>query len=464
MVDTGTALRVLDAEPVADLDAYVADGGGRGLDAARKLGAQGVLDEVEAAGLRGRGGAGFPTARKWAAVLEHASTASPPDVVVNAAEGEPGSFKDRAILRANPYRVLEGALVAAIAGGADHVVVATKASFTAELARLDEAVAQIESAGWAEGISVEVARGPGEYLFGEETGLLEVLDGRPPFPRLAPPFRQGVDDDDQPATPAPPALVNNVETMANLPGIVADGPAWFRELGSVDSPGTIVCTVSGRTRQAGVGEFPMGTPLRHVIDRLGGGLSDGAEIVAVLSGVAHPLLPAAALDTPLTYEAMAEAGGGLGATGFIVFDDATDLAAVALGVSRFLAVESCGQCTPCKQDGLAIAEILERICGSEGSELDLVAIADHTATIADGARCYLAQQHQRVIDSVLAGFPADLRRHVTGELDAVEPELIAPIVDLVDGTAVLDEAQRAKQPDWSSDPTWSGESPVDVRR
>ena len=470
-----TVARVLDANPVLGLAAYLEGGGGRGLEAARRLGPAATIDEIEAAGLRGRGGAGFPTGRKWRTVAENRSDALPSTVVVNASEGEPGSFKDRALLRRNPYRVLEGALIAAGAVGADAVILALKASFHPELGRLRTAIEEIRAEGWTEHVEIAVVEGPSEYLYGEETALLEVVNGRAPFPRIAPPYRQGTDvigedpssvaDIDMAApgdvSPVPPALVNNVETLANVPVILADGPQTYRSLGTDASPGTIVCTVTGHTQRHGVGEFPMGTPLAEVIETLGGGPASG-RIVAVLSGVAHPLLPGSKLDVPLTYEDMEAAGAGLGAAGFIVFDESVDLAAAAHGVSRFLAVESCGQCVPCKQDGLAIAELLDRIRGSQATEDVLEAVAAHVTTVADEARCYLATQHQRVIGSVLELFPDELRAHLEGTpRPPADIELIAPILDFEGDRAVLAEAQLEKQPDWTYDETYSGQSPAD---
>ena len=466
--------RVLPAQPFIDLAGYRAAGGGRGLDAARRLGPAGTVDEIEAAGLRGRGGAGFPTGVKWRTVAGNASAAAPSTVVVNGAEGEPGSFKDRAILRRNPFAVLEGALIAALAVGADRVVIALKETFEDEVGRLGSAIDEVVAEGWSEGVNLGVATGPGEYLYGEETALLEVLDGRPPFPRIAPPFRHGVDevgqDPDEPAGTAmarpgpggaPPTLVNNVETMANVPGILAEGATWFRTVGTPGSPGTIVCTVTGATSRHGVGEVAMGTSLGEVIEAVGGGARRNRRLVAAMSGVANPLVPVELFSTPLTYEDMEAVGSGLGAAGFIVFDDATDVAAAAAGVSRFLAVESCGQCTPCKQDGLAIAEHLARIARSEGNDYDLAGVADRVTTVADEARCSLASQHQRVIDSILRLFPETLRDHVEGRLPPAEIQLIAPVVALDDGRAVLDSATSRKQPDWTFDEEDSGKTPVE---
>jgi NADH:ubiquinone oxidoreductase subunit F (NADH-binding) len=474
-VGVSLASRILPDQPAAGLDDYRDAGGGRGLGAARKLGPAAVVDEVEASGLRGRGGAGFPTGVKWRTVAGLESAALPTTVVVNGAEGEPGTFKDRTLLRANPYAVIEGAVIAALAVDADRVVVAVKESFSRERARLEAAIAEVrERTGWFDGVAIGVATGPGEYLFGEETGLLEVLDGRPPFPRVAPPYRRGIDEVGRdPGTAAgaemaqpgpggsPPVLANNVETLANVPALLAEGADWFRSLGTAGSPGTILVTVSGATRRHGVAEVEMGTPLGEALSLVGGGPGSGRRLVAALSGVANPIVPAELFATPLTYEDMRAIGSGLGAAGFVVFDDRTDMAAVAAGVSRFLAVESCGQCTPCKQDGLAMAEALVRIVSGEGREPDLGVVADRVSTVADEARCYLAQQHQVVVDSLLQRFPEAFSRHLYSDEPTVEPEPILPIVDIVDGVAQLDLHQLGKRPDWSYDGTDSGKAPVE---
>jgi NADH-quinone oxidoreductase subunit F len=466
------APRLLDLDPPADLEAYVQGGGRRGLEAARNLAPPDIIDLVAAAGLRGRGGAGFPTGTKWETVALYESDL-PTTVVVNAAEGEPGSFKDRAILRANPYRVLEGALIAARAVDAPRVVVATKASFTTEIAGLQAAIAAVRSAEWAPDVTVDLVRGPSEYLFGEETALLEVVAGRPPFPRLTPPYRRGATDvGDDPAFSAgadlaspggdvPPALANNVETLANIPGILAEGPDWFRTEGTETSPGTAVVTVSGSTRRHGVAEVALGAPLEEVLDQIGGGARPNRELVAVLSGVANPILPAHAFSTPLGYDEFRAAGSGLGATGFIVFDDADDLVAVAHGVTRFLSVESCGQCRPCKQDGIQSTALLERIRRSDATERDLAHLEDCLLSVTDGARCFLAQQTQQVAGSILQHCPEVVRTHLDGTRPAAPAYLVAPIVDLVDGVATLDESQWTKQPDWTHDKTDSGEAPAE---
>lgn len=463
--------RVLATRPVRRFADYEKAAGGQGLEAAVRLGPDGVVDEVTASGLRGRGGAGFPTGRKWAAVAGNLSPVEPTTVVVNAAEGEPGSFKDRAIVRGDPYRVLEGALIAAFTVAADNVIVAVKETFSSEASLLRHAIDEIHDAGWGTDVAVTVFDGPPEYLYGEETALLEAIAGRGPFPRVSPPYRHGAEEfGPEPAasaaqvemaapadlTEAPPTLVNNVETLANVPGILARGAEWFRSVGTDESPGTIVCTITGRTPRHGVAEVPMGTPLGEVIDTIGGGAIPGRRLVAAMSGVANPLVHADRFDTPVSYEGMQRIGTGLGTGGFIVFDDATDFVAVAAGVSRFLGIESCGQCVPCKRDGLELAARLEQMCGDSANDLDLVEVDKRLGTVVDSARCNLALQHHLVVDSIRRMFSAeDIARGGPGQ-----PELIAPIVDIADGQAVLDQRQLEKQPDWTFDDVDSGKWPA----
>ncbi len=466
--------RVLDPLPVRSLADHLASGGGQALAAARVIGGGGIVDLVEEAGLRGRGGAGFPTAAKWRTVLDHASGSLPATVAVNAAEGEPGSFKDRTLLLTNPYKVLEGAAVAAIAAGADLVVVATKASFTEVTRRLRQAMGELARHPIAEaGPRFELVEGPDTYLFGEETAMLEVVNGGPSFPRIGPPWRHGIDDDpDAPAaetmatadagSAAAPVLVNNVETMAHVADILRHGPGWFRQLGLDGQSGTFLCTVTGDTEYHGVVELPVGSTLEDVL-RAGGGSIVG-EPLGALPGVSHPLVPAESFDVPLAYSGDGVIPVGSGA--FRFFSTETDPVAIAAGVARFLAVESCGQYTPCKGDGLEIAERLGRLVRGEGRDADREAVvaglADHVSTVADGARCALARQHQEIVADVLDRFTSDVAAHSGGMVPAGEPVDIVPLLGIEGSRAVLDRGHRQKQPDWSTGPDWSGQYPVDV--
>jgi NADH:ubiquinone oxidoreductase subunit F (NADH-binding) len=475
--------RVLFPEPITSLDEYLARGGGVGLEAALDRSPDAIIEELTASGLRGRGGAGFPTGIKWRTVRDYRPADVRSSVVVNGAEGEPGTFKDRTILRTNPYPVIEGALIAARAVEADWIVFATKRAFTPVVERLKAALDEVKQAGWTNGLRIDLFEGPGEYLYGEETALLETIDGRYPFPRVAPPFRRG--DEELFETEAdlhsrsglsahvemagpggetgvPPTLVDNVETLANVPRIIARGAAWFRTEGTDKSPGTIVCTVTGDVQRAGVGEVEMGTPLRDVIQAISGGPREGRTIKAVMSGVSTGLLTGDQLDTPVSYEGMAAAGSGLGSAGFIVFDDAADMTAVAAGASRFLAIESCGQCVPCKIDGLALSDLLQRLSRSDARQADLDKIRRLASTVGERARCSLATQHQDLLTSILERFGSDLEAHVgrNGE-GATEPVLIAELKDVSDGTATVDERHRDKQPDWGFGPEYSGKVPAE---
>jgi len=476
--------RLLADHDVRDLSDYRSLGGGIGLATCRELRPDDVVELVAASGLRGRGGAGFPTGVKWRTIGQFASPVEPTPVVVNAAEGEPGTFKDRLLLRHDPYLILEGAAIAAFAIGSPHVVVTTKASFTIEIERVRRAIEELRAAGWLNGLTVELATGPSEYLFGEETGLLEVLEGRPPFPRVTPPWRRGIDPDrpgnahsaadvqlaTSDGSASAPALVDNVETLANVPLIMSRGVEWYRSVGTEASPGTVLCTVTGATQRHGVGEFALGTPVGEVIERVGVGPRPDHELVAVLSGVSNPPLPASRLDVPLTYEDLAAAGSGLGSASLIVIDDSVPMRWVAAQAARFLAVESCGQCEPCKRDGLAIDTML---AGHDA--VDRAALEGRLTTVAVGARCNLARQTEAVVPGVLA-LAADPFGTEGPEPAAEDADLMAivPLVDIIDGVALLDLSHRDKAPDWTypdeqpSRPVWPiqrlADQPVTLHR
>ena len=290
---------------------------------------------------------------------------------------------------------------------------------------------------------------------------LKTIDGRFPFPRVVPTFRRGVGVSNTEGGWPPPALVNNLETIANVGRIVARGADWFRTLGTPESPGTVVCTITGHTLRHGVAEMRMGTPLRDVIEIIGGGPTQGS-IKAILPGVANPVIPGYAIDAPVSYEGLASIGSGLGSAGFIVFDESTDMVAVAAGVARFLAVESCGQCTPCKFDGITLADLLAKLCRSQATPQDLQTIRHRVRTVSYGARCYLGMQQEIVLKSILEHFGNEFEAHVSGAAMPAEPEFIAELLDIRGGQTVLDERHLQKQPDWTFDATSSGSVPVEI--
>lgn len=464
--------RLLPPRPFANLDEYVATGGGKALDQARQVEPQVLIEEVAVSGLRGRGGAGFPTGEKWRTVVQFRSDVLATTVVVNAAEGEPSTFKDRTLMLANPYAILEGALIAAYVVDANDVYIAIKDSFTRCKARMSEALSEITSAGWLgtgdDAVAVHFVDGPNRYLFGEETAMLEVVEGRPPLPRVAPPYRRGTVDvvtDDAPwedadndnasdvvlAGPgagreAPPTLANNVETLANVPMIVSQGAAWFRSVGTQESPGTILVTATGAVRKHGVFEMAMGSSLQELID-LADGPTDGVTLTGMLGGVSNTVLTD--LDTAISYEALHAAGSALGSASFHFLGDTDDPLAVAAGVSRFLAVESCGQCTPCKIDGLEIAKRLATLCANDGTADDVEVVRAKLSTVADGARCNLGRQHQSVVSSLLDAFPDALDKHLSEAAPATEPAIIGELYDIEEGVARTDDSIVAADPAWS---------------
>jgi NADH-quinone oxidoreductase subunit F len=454
--------RLLPAEPIASLGDYEALGGGEALARLHDLGPDWAIDQIGAAGLRGRGGAGFPAATKWRSVRGGGDDVGTRYAVANGAEGEPGTFKDRPLLRANPYQVLEGLVVAARTIGAPEAYIGMKATFLPEIARVEQALSEMGEAGWLADLRVYVVKGPDEYLFGEEKGLLEVIEGEEPLPRLVPPYLYGLfaqqpqmgwsaaplDSGGVDEPVSNPTLVNNVETLANVPLILANGPDWYRQEGTPESPGTIICTVSGDTVRAGYAEVPLGTPLRAVLDTIGGGVPDGHQVKGVLSGVANPVVTAADLDVPLSYEGFTAMGTGLGAAGFLVFDDRRDMVRVAHAVSRFLYVESCGQCPACKFGTGEVTARLAHLILEGGTTQDIETIAARLRSVTDANRCYLGAEEQQTVSSLLAAYPEDVALNLTGvQTDPVPP--ISKIVDITDGIAVLDEKQAFKQPDWT---------------
>ena len=456
-----TLLPFLTAAAFPSLEAYLAAGGGTGLARARSLGPEQTAKEVSLAGLRGRGSAGFPTGTKWASVRSAAGSRR--YAVCNAAEGEPATFKDRTLMRANPYQGVEGLVIAAFAVGAREAYIATKASFTAEQARLVQAVAEMDAAGMLDGLAVTIVAGPEEYLFGEEKALLEVIEGNEPLPRVLPPFQHGLfatgpqlgwqshpGASPAGAPPEPnPTLVNNFETLSNVPHILARGPEWFRLMGTAKSPGTLVCTVVGDVAGPGVYEMELGTPLSELLEVAGGPLP-GRRFKAAFSGVSNAVIPARLFSTPLTYEDMRAAGTGLGAGGFAVYDDTACMVDVAAVLSGFLSVESCGQCPPCKRGSGDITAALVRLRAGGAGQADIEEVGARLRTVTDANRCFLGTEEQVLVSSILETFPEDFADHLGGFCRLPPRSHVVPkVVDIADGVVAYDTRQAFKRPDWT---------------
>ena len=446
-----TVQHLLPEEPFARYEDYLAATGENAVRRARSMGADAVLDELQRSKLRGRGGAGFPTGVKWSSIRAHPCGTR--DVVCNAAEGEPGTFKDRFLLRKNPYATLEGMLIAAEVVGARKLYLVLKASFERELERLRGAVDEMIAAGLFGTLELELVEGPEEYLLGEEKALLEVIEGNDPLPREAhyPPYERGLF-----ATPASqnPALVNNAETFAHVPGIVRWGAASFTAIGTQDTPGTVLFTVSGDVRRPGVYEQPAGITLRTLFEEVAGGARAGRRLKAAIGGVSGAVVDESRFDTPADFASLELAGTSLGSAGFVLVDDRQSMPRVAQSVARFLYVESCNQCSACKHGLGAASRALDELFDPESDGRDGLESILHSARSApQGNRCYLPVQGATVIPALLTRYGAEFEALLERPTGSSEPFLIPKLVDFDEqtGTFQYDLAQPRKRPDWTYD-------------
>ncbi|MPZ51066.1 MAG: NADH-quinone oxidoreductase subunit F [Dehalococcoidia bacterium] len=371
-------------------------------------------------------------------------------VVANGAEGEPGTFKDRYLLRRNPYAVLEGLLIATQVIGAERAYLGLKEAFHRERESLSHALAEFRSLTELAD-KIEVVLGSDEYLLGEEKALLEVIEGGLPLPRVLPPYMHGLFAGSYGGAETNPTVVNNVETLAFVPGIVRNGASWFRSLGSEDTPGTMIFTVCGDVRRPMVEELPLGLTLRELIYDVAGGPKRGQKLKAIFPGLANGVLTPDGLDARLGFDSMRSAGASLGSAGFIVYDDSACMVQVAYLFSRFLHVESCNQCPPCKLYSGQITEALERLLAGIGSHDDIEQIQDAAATVEDGQRCYLPTSERSAVTSIMAAFIEDFGHHIApGHCELNHNIELPKIVDYseVDGFT-FDPLYSRKQPDWT---------------
>jgi NADH-quinone oxidoreductase subunit F len=447
--------RLLPATPVTSLADHLGAGGGRGLERAHELAPGQVIAEIEAAGLRGRGGAGFPTARKWRGVLDTAATGGGPvTIVANAAEGEPGTYKDRTLIEQQPYAFLEGICIALHATGAEAAYIGIKDRFMTPVARLTSALGELVEAGWAGADRITIVPGPDAYLFGEESAMLEVIEGKLPMPRIVKPYEQGLFAT---TSSANPTIVNNVETLSHVARILANGADWFREAGTDASPGTMVFTVIGDVESPGVYELALGTPLRTLLEAVAG----ASDIKAVYSGVSNAVITPDHLDVPLCFDAMRDAGIGMGSGGFIVYDHTRNIVDVLSVLVNFLSVESCGQCNACKLGNGAMAELLVRVQRGQAQPTDLEALLRWSHSVTDQNRCYLPVGSQLVVGSTVAAFVDEF----VATVESAQPtpaDLPTPLIERLDeatGEVGYPERYHLKQPDWS----YADEDPGDQR-
>ena len=426
-----------DLQPIRSLKEYREKGGLIGLNKARSMPPKDVIELVKRSGLRGRGGAGFPTAVKWEGLLNDPSETK--YTVCNGSEGEPGTFKDRYLIRKNPYQLLEGIVIAAYAVSAKQAFLGLKAKFLPEIKRVKEALAQMEKADVLPSGYLQIVLGPDEYLFGEEKALLEVIDGRGAMPRIMPPYMQGVH---YTPTEYNPTAVNNVETMSNLPNIFSKGADWFRSIGSADTPGTMIFTLCGDVKRPGVYELAMGTKLRVLLEEIGGGPVGNHPFKAVFSGVANRVITPDQFDTPLDFQSMRAASTGLGSGGFIVYDDSVCMVKAALRFSGFLAAESCGQCLPCNSGCRTITSFLQKIESGKGTTADIVRILMECGKVTNQTRCFLPAEESALVSSIVNKFRKEFDRHLKKTCPHPRVPILAKMNDFDEATGTFRFAEK----------------------
>ncbi len=407
-------LRHRDIPDIHKLDVYLRHGG---YEAFKKvvttMTPQQVIDEVKASGLRGRGGAGFPTGLKWSFLTKDSF---PRYVTVNSDESEPGTFKDREIMEKNPHQFLEGVMICCYAAQANVAYNYMRGEFWDIAVQLDKVLAELRERGFlgrnlfGTNYSLDIHNhlGAGAYICGEESALLESIEGRLGQPRLKPPF---------PADKGlynKPTVVNNTETLTNVPMIIARGAAWYKTIGTEKSPGPKIFCLSGHVKNPGNYELPLGATFRHLIYELGGGVPSGLKVKAIMTaGASSSVLTGGddILDTPMDYESVAAKGGALGSASIIVLDESVDMAWLALKTSRFFKHESCGKCTPCREGTYWMLNILERVNKGEVMKADIDLLNNVAAQIQGKCLCPLGDFAATPVLTSLKQFRADFDGH-----------------------------------------------------
>ena len=402
----------IDPERIED---YIAEDGYTALlNAISDMSPAQVIDQVLRSGLRGRGGAGYPTGLKWSTVAK-ANGGSLKYIICNADEGDPGAFMDRAVLESDPHRVLEGMAIAAYAVGASQAYIYVRAEYPLAVRNLRTAIRQAERLGLLGhdiastrfSFRVEVRLGAGAFVCGEETALIASVEGRRGSPRPRPPYPA------QEGLWGCPTLINNVETFANIPTILRRGGDWFAQIGTAKSKGTKVFALAGRVANTGLIEVPMGIPLRDIIYEIGGGIPDGRRFKAVQTGgPSGGCIPEQHLDLPVDYESLAKVGSIMGSGGMIVMDDSSCIVDVAKYFMEFCQSESCGKCVPCRVGTTHLYRLLERVTTGEAEERELRMLEELCDVVRRTSLCGLGQSAPNPILSTLRYFRDEYDAHV----------------------------------------------------
>ncbi len=397
----------------ADIKEYVKIGGYKNLSKACGLQPKDIVEEVKKAGLRGRGGAGFPAAMKWSFAV--ADKKFPKYLICNADEGEPGTFKDRPILEKNPHLLIEGMVISGYGLGAEYGYIYLRGEYPHARDVLNRAIAQAYEENYLGDnilgknirFHLSVYQGAGAYICGEETALIESLEGKKGQPRTKPPFPVNV------GAWGMPTVVNNVETLSNVPYIIDIGGDAYSRIGSEECPGPKLFCVSGCVEKPGVYELPMGTILRDIIYTYAGGIKNNKKLKAVIpGGISTPVLPADKIDCPMNFVSMPKFGSMLGSGAVIVMDESVCMVKVTLRALKFFEHESCGKCVPCREGTDWLRKILERIECGKGREGDVELLHDVAETISGRTFCPLGDGAAGVIMAMIKHFRAEFEEHI----------------------------------------------------
>ena len=413
-----------------DIDEYIAFDGYRALARVLlEMDSDEVIDIITKSGLRGRGGAGFPTGKKWRSTAD--SKGDVKYVVCNADEGDPGAFMDRSILEGDPHAVLEAMEIAGFAIGAQKGFIYVRAEYPIAVQRLKIAIEQARNYGILGknifgtdfSFDIEIRLGAGAFVCGEETALLESIEGKRGQPRVKPPYPAQV------GLWGKPTLINNVETYANIAQIILKGPEWYSSIGTENSKGTKVFALGGNVNNVGLVEVPMGTTLREIVYDIGGGIPNGRDFKAAQTGgPSGGCIPKEHLDTPIDYETLKQIGSMMGSGGLIVMDDTKCMVCLAKFYLQFTVSESCGKCTPCRIGTKRMLEILERLCSGEGEEYDIYRLEKLAVNIQKSSICGLGQSAPNPVISTLKYFRDEFRQHaIEKECKAMECKALAKI-------------------------------------
>jgi len=385
------------------------------------------MEAVKGSGLRGRGGAGFPAWKKWDMVAQQKQEKK--YICCNAAEDEPGTFKDRYLLRSNPHQLIEGVLIAAFAVGADEAYLFINCRYEAEICFMEEALKYSKEKGhWGEesnqspsGVELKICLSPGTYVAGEETALLEVIEGKVAAPRQKPPYYPTMH-----GLFGKPTVVNNAETLSNVPFIIREGFRAFRSIGTSSSAGTMLFTITGDVNQPGIYERPLGMSLQTLINDCGKGIKGKQRLKAVFpGGPSVPIIPENQIHSCLDFEAMKSAGTGLGTGAVIVMSEECCMVQESIKYARFFANESCGQCPPCKLGTVHISEILEKIESGSGDEKDIVQAEQVCDMVKGRGQCFLLTGAAIAVESILHHFRHEFETHVEAGRCPMAPQPVS---------------------------------------